>query len=70
MLENTIELSEYDLIKLKQLALSNYKQKSIMGMSSDAFWSKCVVEATKSILSNKGLILNIKYPEKGKKVDV
>ncbi len=68
-MSKSIELSETELEKLKQLALTNYKQKSVRGMSPDAFWSKCILEATRSLLNNKGVEFEIIYPDHYKEID-
>lgn len=61
----TIKLTESDLRKIKDIALSEYKEKSNKGMSADCFWGKCAVEAVKLVLD---LEVKIAYPTNCKEI--
>ena len=63
---NKKKVTDKDLIKLKQMALDNYREKSVRGMPGDAFWSKCVIEAAIVVLE---LDLEVDYPDYFKEVD-
>lgn len=55
-----IKMTESELRKVKDIALHNYLNNSNKGMTSDCFWSKCVIESVNSVLK---LGIKIKYPE-------
>lgn len=58
--KNEIKVSERDLRQIKRRALDNYLNKHHLGLEAEAFWGKCALEASLSVLE---LDINITYPD-------
>lgn len=63
-----VKVDVHDLEVIRDKALYEYTQVHPKGLSSEAFWGKCVLEASINILFQKGIDIEVEYPDKGYQV--
>ncbi len=61
-MNNKVKFTEEELEFLKERSLFFYQEDNVYGMTSEAFWGKCVLKSVQELLYKKGVVIEVELP--------